>query len=342
MLEFPEALQQAVAHLKSVLPELRKLGLAPNPLNYALWYVHTTGRRPELSAALEKIEQGVTPYDERLAQTLFHQHVCLNGSYAIEQAVATFQTLTTTLHEQLQHGIDCSTHLDENIVSSQQALHTATESDDIVATIHQVIAQLDAFNDTNRECRRTLQNANEQIHQLRIELERAQQSVNIDELTRLFNRATFYRELNRRIEEGPSTQDLCVVLCDLDYFKSVNDRLGHLAGDHVLQRVSNLLLTKSREGTLAARYGGEEFVLMLPDTKLDAAKLFAERLRLAIHRLRIQLRGSDTIERLTASFGVASFRDGDSAETLFERADKALYLAKEAGRNTTMTETSIQ
>ncbi len=342
MLEFPEALQQAVAHLKAVLPELRKLGLAPNPLNYALWYVHRTGRRPELSAALEKIEKGVTAYDEKFARTLFQQHICLNGSHAIEQTVATFQTLTGTLRKQLQHSIDCSAHLDEHIVRSQQALQAATESDDIVATVHEVIEQLDVFNATNRECRRSLQQANEQIHQLRIELERAQQSVNIDELTRLFNRATFYRELNRRIEQGPPAQDLCVVLCDIDYFKSINDRLGHLAGDHVLQRVSNLLLTKSREGTLAARYGGEEFVLMLPDTKLDAARLFAERLRLAVHRLRIQLRGSTTIERLTASFGVASFREGDTAETLFERADKALYSAKEAGRNTTMTETPIQ
>ncbi|MFT3930184.1 MAG: GGDEF domain-containing protein [Spongiibacteraceae bacterium] len=342
MLEFPEVLQQAISYLKTVLPVLRKLGLAPNPLNYALWYVHASGRRPELSATLEKIERGLIPYDETTAEKLFRQHICLNNIDAIEKAAATFELLTATLHDHLKQGIDSSERLDENILCSRNSLQNASEADDIRAVVAQIVTQLDAFNDTNREYRRAMLSANAQIEQLRLELERAQQSANIDELTRLFNRATFYRELNLKIESKSFTHNLCVVLCDLDYFKAVNDRLGHLAGDHVLQRVSNLLLTKSREGTIAARYGGEEFALILPGTDLKAAKLFAERLRLAIHRLRIQLREAETIERLTASFGVACLREGDTAESLFERADKALYLAKEAGRNTTMTEASIQ
>lgn len=342
MLEFPEVLQQAVSYLKTVLPVLRKLGLSPNPINYALWYVHTSGRRPELSATIDKIEKGILPYDEATAEKLFRQHICLNNIDAIEKTAATFELLTTTLHEHLQMGIDSSERLDENILSSRQSLQDATEADDILTVVAQVIAQLDALNETNREYRRAMLSANAQIEQMRIELERVQQSANIDELTRLFNRATFYRELNGKIECRSFSHNLCVVLCDLDYFKAINDRLGHLAGDHVLQRVSNLLLAKSREGTIAARYGGEEFAMILPGTDLKAAKLFAERLRLAIHRLRIQLRESETIERLTASFGVACLREGDTAESLFERADKALYLAKEAGRNTTMTEASVQ
>jgi len=343
MLEFPEALPQAVAYLKDVLPALNQLRLPPNPLHFALWYTHISGRRPELSAVLEKVEKSLVPYDDAIAQILFHDHICLTGGADIEKAAAKFHLIAAALHENLQHSIDSSSHLDQNISSSCQSLQAAINSEDFAIAVSDIIAQLETFNTTNRECRRTMQNASEEISQLKIELERAQKSANIDELTRLYNRTTFYRELNRRIEKRAATQKLCVVLCDLDYFKSINDNFGHLVGDRVLQRIGALLLEKSREGTLAARYGGEEFALILPDTNLAEATLFAERLRSAINKLRVKVRNSDAeLNELTASFGIACWRDGDSAETLFERADKALYVAKEAGRNTTMTEVSIK
>jgi diguanylate cyclase len=339
MLEFPEALPQAVTHLKRIVPALSKLRLPPNPLNYALWYVHVSGRRPELSAVIDKVERGLTSYDDEIAQALFRNHVCLHSAENIEKAAARFHLIATALHEHLQQSIDSSTRIDKNISSSRQTLQAALNSRDVAATVSSVTALLDTFTEANREYRRTMQNADEEINRLRIELERTQQSANIDELTRLYNRAAFYRELNRRIRDRAATQKLCIVLCDLDYFKLINDRFGHLMGDRVLQRIGALLLEKSRDGTLAARYGGEEFALILLDTDLDDATLFAERLRNAILQLRIKIRNSDTVlERLTASFGIARIRDGDTAEALFERADKALYAAKEAGRNTTMLE----
>ena len=342
MLEFPEGMQQAVAYLKRIIPELSKLGLAPNPVNYGLWYVHLSGRLPELSRVLDKVAIGQESYDSAIAQALLENHICLKDRNAIGQAAEKFHLLATLLHDHLRQSIDSSTRLDRNITSSRQSLLEATDGDDIVATIGNVIALLDACNETNRECRSAMQDADEEIDRLRVELERAQHSANIDDLTRLYNRAMFYRELKRRIESPGETAKLCVVLCDLDHFKLINDRFGHLMGDRVLQRIGALLLQQSRTGTLAARYGGEEFALLLPDTNLDGGVLFAERLRSEIGQMRIKIRNSDTVlERLTASFGVACCRADDSAETLFERADRALYLAKELGRNTTMTEKSV-
>lgn len=342
MLEFTEEMQQAVAHLKSTLPLLTKLGYPPNPVNYGLWYVHVSGRRPELSAILDKVAKGIEPYDESIAKTLFESYVCLRNTDVSGKAAAKLHLLTTTLQESLRQSIDGSTVLDHSIQSSRQSLQAAVDINDIARSVANVTAVLDDLNKTNRECRRSMRESDEEIGRLRAELERMQQSANVDELTRLYNRATFYRELKRKVSRRTEKTKLCVVVCDLDHFKTINDRFGHLIGDRVLQRIGSLMLEQSREGTLAARYGGEEFALIVADADIDGATIFAERLRSSISQLRIKIRSSDTVlEQLTASLGVACCREDDTAESLFDRADRALYLAKEYGRNMTVTEKSL-
>ncbi len=114
-----------------------------------------------------------------------------------------------------------------------------------------------------------------------------------------------------------------LVMIDIDYFKQVNDREGHLYGDKVLQELARLLDDSARETDLVARYGGEEFVIVMPQTELFGACVFAERFR------------SRVAERLdiTVSIGVAAALDGDTQQSLLARADSALYGAKSAGRN---------
>lgn len=114
-----------------------------------------------------------------------------------------------------------------------------------------------------------------------------------------------------------------VALFDIDHFKEVNDHQGHLRGDQVLQEVARTLDDSIRETDLVARYGGEEFVVIMPETDLQGAAVFADRIREAVAR---EL-------SVTLSGGVAEALDGDSADTLLARADAALYGAKNAGRN---------
>ncbi len=114
-----------------------------------------------------------------------------------------------------------------------------------------------------------------------------------------------------------------VVLLDIDHFKQMNDEQGHLYGDRMLKSVARLLDDCVRDTDLVARYGGEEFVIVMPQTMLDGATIFAERLR---RRVEQQL-------PLTVSGGVSSAVDGDNPQTLLARADAALYSAKAAGRN---------
>jgi diguanylate cyclase (GGDEF)-like protein len=122
---------------------------------------------------------------------------------------------------------------------------------------------------------------------------------------------------------------LSVVILDLDHFKQTNDLYGHAAGDELLRMVGGLLAEIARKGDTVARLGGEEFVAVLPETDLDGARRLAERLRLAIENSAVGEM------RTTASFGVAAMLPDDTADTLLDAADGALYQAKRNGRNRT-------
>jgi len=124
---------------------------------------------------------------------------------------------------------------------------------------------------------------------------------------------------------------LSIIVCDVDHFKKINDTYGHIAGDKVLQLLSATLRKHLRQNDFIARYGGEEFVVLLPSTDCNEAAEVAELLRSKVEACPFNFRGQRVT--ITMSFGVSEFRALEAPETVFERTDKALYKAKESGRN---------
>jgi diguanylate cyclase (GGDEF)-like protein/PAS domain S-box-containing protein len=153
-----------------------------------------------------------------------------------------------------------------------------------------------------------------------------------DPLTGLSNRRHFgaaaQLEVLRARRYG---RPLAAVMVDLDHFKRVNDTHGHAAGDRVLVEVSGICLGLARKTDLKARLGGEEFCLLLPETTAESARVLAERLRTDIESLPFDAEGRPF--RVTASVGIAGYAPGEELEELLGRADRALYEAKESGRN---------
>jgi two-component system, cell cycle response regulator len=157
-----------------------------------------------------------------------------------------------------------------------------------------------------------------------------------DPLTCLGNRLRLREELETlRARAERYGHSYSVVLCDVDFFKSYNDRYGHIAGDEVLVKVAREITEGRRSGDTAYRFGGEEFLIVLPEQPLEAAAAVAERLRLSVEALRIPHESKDPPGWVTISAGVAALRPGDpkSPDDLLSEADAALYRAKEAGRN---------
>ncbi|MFH1300471.1 MAG: diguanylate cyclase [Planctomycetota bacterium] len=158
-------------------------------------------------------------------------------------------------------------------------------------------------------------------------------AASIDALTSVANRGELETQLAimlARVNKQQNPTPLSIMFIDADHFKNVNDTYGHSIGDQVLIEMARLFQHETYSGELVGRYGGEEFVILCPETDLEHAVKKAERLRLAVNNLKI-----DSMNRspLSASFGVAEVESGDSIESIFRRADKALYHAKETGRN---------
>ncbi len=152
-----------------------------------------------------------------------------------------------------------------------------------------------------------------------------------DELTSMLTRRALFERAQRKLAEAPTHSAL--LLLDLDHFKQVNDRFGHLSGDEVLRQVSRRIHEELRSDDLLGRLGGEEFAILMHCRQADDALELAERLRQAVEQLRVPLDGGD-IYRPTVSIGVALPDDHPATLTqLLSRADQALYQAKAAGRN---------
>ena len=155
-----------------------------------------------------------------------------------------------------------------------------------------------------------------------------------DHLTGLANYRYFIGRFGEEIKRADRYQHLLsVIMLDLDFFKKFNDTHGHLAGNKVLEFVSDVLRSVVRETDLVARYGGEEFAVILPETTKVSAQELAERIRSRIESTAVEFQ-DESPQHITASLGVATYpRDACSAESLLASADEALYLSKNTGRN---------
>ena len=158
----------------------------------------------------------------------------------------------------------------------------------------------------------------------------------IDGLTGISNRVHFLEQAEAALAYArKSQQDVCVVLFDLDHFKSINDRFGHASGDFVLKRTATLCAEYLRRSDTFGRFGGEEFSLLLPGCRIEEAREQAEQLRQAINGIQAEHRGATLT--VSASFGISSSAtSGYDLARLMAHADAALYRAKRAGRNCVM------
>jgi len=155
-----------------------------------------------------------------------------------------------------------------------------------------------------------------------------------DSLTGILNRGEGFRRFEQEISRSQRKQlPLSIILIDIDYFKKFNDNFGHQVGDRVIRMITGVLVATLRNYDIICRYGGEEFLVVLPSTELQKAVETAERLRILVAEMSTTVDELEPAINLTISLGVSSLQLGDSLDGLVYRADNALYIAKEEGRN---------
>ncbi|WP_191905997.1 sensor domain-containing diguanylate cyclase [Nitrincola iocasae] len=181
------------------------------------------------------------------------------------------------------------------------------------------------------------QQVEEKTRQLVAEKQRAEKEARTDALTNIANRRSFIRSGQQIIAQSKQANTPCgMIQLDADFFKSVNDRYGHAGGDEALRTIAQAISESLRSNDFAARMGGEEFAIITPCTDLKTLILVAERIRKNIEASTIT--HDEQTFQITCSFGCALYQPNDDLDSLLQRADKALYAAKKAGRNCVKTE----
>ncbi len=329
---FPDAFLNADEALKL----LRAHGLAPIPKNYAVFYAYTFGAHEPLARCVDRlIERSCTISDYDLAE-IFEQHLRSDESPQdqgrLQQGVESeVETALSHLKEGAARNERFTILLDE----VEQELPNVTAADNLEGTVLHLARENRIMAHHSRELATKLNASHQKIRELNEMLNAAQRQSREDPMTGLANRRAFDAEIaleaERAVQCGTS---LCLALCDLDHFKQVNDRFGHVVGDSVIRHFSGLLRQMSGSDFFVARYGGEEFAILMPDQTVEAAAKFCERIRARLESTRLIVRNTrQQLGAVTASFGIGRLVNGRDADELIRNADKQLYRAKRGGRN---------
>lgn len=198
--------------------------------------------------------------------------------------------------------------------------------------------------DLSRKVQQKLQRMTNELECIQTDFNRAKIEASVDFLTGVGNRKAFKENLDLLSKKAADEDTpMSMLALDIDHFKSVNDKHGHNVGDEVLKLVAQKIKINVRGKDLIARYGGEEFAVLLPATPLGGASMLAENIRKSFSQDSLQLsETSKSLCKITVSIGTAEYRPGENLENFVNRADKALYHAKNNGRNNVATEIDLK
>lgn len=332
---YDDSKETAACYLKQVVPKLVELNLPTNPVNYAIWYEYTTGRNQQLNKEIDELMAQTKQFSKEIARDLYYRHILAEDTAQITRAndvlKKTFLELIASikiLSEDNQEFIDL-------LVEQSELMHPEMDLETFNVEIKRTIeASYKAQNVNSQYHEKFLAKAKE-LEQLKSDFERVRKEANTDSLTQIGNRKAFNETLHGAIlaaiqEKTP----LCVAILDIDHFKHFNDTHGHLTGDQVLKYVAQMIKKNIKGKDFVARFGGEEFAVILPETPLKGAYHNSENIRNFIAKNKIVNRATkQPLANIYVSIGVAQYQHGEELQELLARADKALYKAKNAGRN---------
>jgi len=333
---FKEDANTAAVYLRKAVPKMIKHNIVPNPFNFTLWYSYYSKRFPELNSELDYIVSRFETCPPELSEELLLKYIIKKDDTEHKDRDA-FQNAIDALLDDLSENINTaavqsnsfSSALGKNVVDLSSAKLDASHTQALGELTHNAnsLCQL------NDSLQVQMSTAQTEIDSLKKQLKETVAQANTDALTGLNNRRFFESIYNQFIQQDGAVE-ASLVMMDIDKFKVFNDTHGHLMGDQVLKLVGKLLKTECKEPIVPVRFGGEEFALLCLGVDLKKANEIAEKLRVKLSRIALSnKRTGEKISPVTASFGVAFTKKLELLSELIERADKALYQAKEKGRN---------
>lgn len=286
----------------------------------------------------EKSEGSPVQRDLPGLRRALHDHRKAESQY-VTTALGDFREATWAFISGLRRSLTAEQSSDRQIGHRMRRLESAVHSGEpsaIKNEAQQTVALLTEFlSERGTRFQTQISEMAARLEGLRDELDNVRAKAAIDPVTQIFNRSAFDEQIEREVDLATLFGKRgCLVMVDLDHFKWVNDTHGHPCGDEVLKQIAGTLSRCfMRRDDFVARYGGEEFIIVLRDIEIPTAIDLAERSMTAIRNLEILFGEIEEPIRMTASMGIARLRPGETAPSWVERADRALYQAKNGGRD---------
>ena len=335
IMQYSDGIEDSRRYLRLTLELIGKHGLPTDPLNYCIWYEYVTGNNEELKAAIDNHLEKEGTFSTETSQQFYNQYIATDQekltSLVREELNKVFSEIigaVDTADQFFSQSANNMEVIDESIVPN-------LSQDQLKMIVKQIKNEITSLESSSSSFQQQLQQANSEIDQLKSKMALYRTESLKDPLTQIDNRRGFDKALAENITHAQADgTSLCLIIADIDFFKKVNDTYGHLVGDNVIRMVAATLKNSIKGKDLAARIGGEEFAILLPDTPVDGAMKLANDIRLAFEGLDLKKKSTgESLGKITLSFGVATYREGEAVDDFINRADEALYQSKETGRN---------
>lgn len=337
-MQYTHYTNKAQSYYDMALEKLQELGLAPLPEFYELWFVYFSGDNPGLCHAVEMMELEGKDFDFEACSVLYNKYLDSESeNEQVREAGSQIQITIKDVNELVSDVHNATAKYNDKLTEVSTKLGSSDYSQDEMKILLNDVAQdTQTILGKNKNLEDQLNRQAVAMMALTKDLQRVTQEAMTDALTNVSNRKAFEEQIAELIQavEAEEIPSFSLVLMDIDHFKVFNDDYGHQVGDQVLRLVAKTLLDGVKGRDFVARYGGEEFAILLPETNQHAGLSVANVLREAVAAKEIVNRNTGKkMGRITLSGGLTEYYAGDSRDDLVERADNALYLSKDKGRN---------
>ena len=326
---------KASEYLRLAVALLAKHRIPPSPMHFRLGYESVAGRGDELKAELDQLlaRPGETSSEELwgLYQRYFEQ----DSEQALEKIRHELRHIIVNIMGEFERSGGHLSRYAQTLNRFASILDKGAPVQEMADQVQNVIAETRSMEGGQRQLESNMSSIMSEVELLRGELEQVKKESLMDALTGISNRKAFDAALENIVYAARQrTMPFCLLLIDIDYFKTFNDTYGHLVGDKVLRFVASTLKRCVKGNDTVARFGGEEFAIVLPNTSLIGAEAVSEQIRRAISESPLLDKDSGRqLGKITVSIGVSQFRRDELPNELVERVDQALYTAKRQGRN---------
>jgi len=315
---------------------LSEHSIPPTPKYYAVAYNYITGEIPKLNQAIEQVLSNKGAIDAVAFDSLHSEYISQSDQFN-KSVVTPFELTIKGTLKKLDSHVE---HENETLINFDKidgALSQISATGPLNKFVNYIINSISNSQEKRKSLSEELNKASKEVAELKKQLEASKKEAHYDALTGLLNR----RGCDEKLKELDIQKAHSAFVVDIDHFKNINDSFGHLTGDRVIQHIAKIIKSSIDVDDLAVRFGGEEFLVVVVNKTASQSRLIAEEIRKKVINLKLIQRQSNLqLPRLTVSVGIAETYEDANWISLFNKADNALYEAKNTGRNKSVIATS--